>query len=88
MLHEWNIFHSRGRKNVDQGVRASRTGKPPVGATGNFVEIPGSRTMAILDLCTTSNVGEPGIWRFTVRGGGVVCGQVRVQGQSLFDHAD
>jgi hypothetical protein len=39
----------------------------------DFVEIPGSRTMAILDLCTTSNVGEPGIWRFSVRGGEVAC---------------
>jgi MYXO-CTERM domain-containing protein len=43
------------------------------GNTVDFVEIPGSRTMAILDLCTTSNVGMPGIWRFSVRGGGVVC---------------
>ncbi|HJL14720.1 MAG TPA: nidogen-like domain-containing protein [Sandaracinaceae bacterium LLY-WYZ-13_1] len=39
----------------------------------DFVEMPGSRTMAILDLCTTSNVGEPGIWRYTVRGGTVTC---------------
>jgi MYXO-CTERM domain-containing protein len=39
----------------------------------DFVEIPGSRTMAILDLCTTSNVGMPGIWRFSVRGGEVSC---------------
>ncbi len=39
----------------------------------DFVEIPGSRTMAILDLCTTSNVSMPGIWRFSVRGGEVSC---------------
>ncbi|MBX3249079.1 MAG: hypothetical protein KF901_18010 [Myxococcales bacterium] len=39
----------------------------------DFVEIPGSRTMAILNLCTTSNVGEPGIWRFSVRGGAIDC---------------
>jgi MYXO-CTERM domain-containing protein len=39
----------------------------------DFVEIPGSRTMAILDVCTTSNVGMPGIWRFSVRGGAVSC---------------
>ncbi len=39
----------------------------------DFVEIPGSRTAAILNLCTTSNVGEPGIWRFSVRGGAVAC---------------
>ncbi|MDW8363677.1 MAG: nidogen-like domain-containing protein [Myxococcales bacterium] len=39
----------------------------------DFVEIPGSRTMDILRLCETSNVGEPGIWRFSVRDGMVSC---------------
>lgn len=39
----------------------------------NYVEIPGSRTEAILNLCTTSNVSMPGVWQFSVRGGGVVC---------------
>jgi len=40
----------------------------------NFVEIPGSRAAGIArTLCSDSNVGEPGIWRFSVRGGGVVC---------------
>ena len=43
------------------------------GNSVDFVAIPGSLTMAILDLCTTSNVGMPGIWQFSVRGGGVVC---------------
>jgi hypothetical protein len=31
--------------------------------------LPGSGTAAVLNLCTTSNVGMPGIWRFQVRGG-------------------
>jgi MYXO-CTERM domain-containing protein len=39
----------------------------------DYVEIDGSRTMAILDLCTSSNVGEDGVWRFSVRSGEVVC---------------
>jgi hypothetical protein len=39
----------------------------------DFVEIMGSRTMSILDLCFTSNVGVPGVWQFSVRGGEVVC---------------
>jgi len=39
----------------------------------NFVEIPGSRTDMIGALCTTSNVGMPGIWQFSVRGGAVAC---------------
>ena len=44
------------------------------GNSRDFVEIPGSRAPGIAALlCTTSNVGEPGIWRFSVRGGGVVC---------------
>ena len=43
------------------------------GNSVDFVEIPGSRTASILNLCTTSNVGEPGVWRFSVRGGAVIC---------------
>lgn len=39
----------------------------------DFVEIEGSRTAEILNLCTTSNVGEPGVWRFGVRDGLVEC---------------
>jgi len=40
----------------------------------DYVEIPGSRMPGIAArLCTASNVGEPGIWRFGIRGGGVVC---------------
>ena len=37
----------------------------------NFVALPMSRTMAILDVCRTSNVpgGAPGLWRFQIRGG-------------------
>ncbi len=39
----------------------------------NFVTLPGSRTFSVLNLCTTSNVGMPGIWRFTIRGGALPC---------------
>jgi hypothetical protein len=40
----------------------------------DFVEIPGSRTGTIHTLlCTTSNVGMPGIWQFAIRGGMVMC---------------
>jgi hypothetical protein len=31
--------------------------------------LPGSGTMSVLNLCTTSNVGIPGLWRYQVRGG-------------------
>ncbi len=29
----------------------------------NHLTLPGSRTMAVLELCTTSNVSMPGVWR-------------------------
>ncbi len=31
--------------------------------------LPGSRTAGVLRLCRTSNVGEPGIWRFLITNG-------------------
>jgi MYXO-CTERM domain-containing protein len=42
----------------------------------NYVALPMSRTMAILDVCRNSNVsgGPPGLWRFQIRGGGVATG--------------
>jgi MYXO-CTERM domain-containing protein len=44
------------------------------GNTSDFVEIMNSRTSTIhTTLCTMSNVGEPGIWRFSIRSGSVVC---------------
>ncbi|HHH30099.1 MAG TPA: hypothetical protein ENK57_17385 [Polyangiaceae bacterium] len=44
------------------------------GNSTDFVEIPGSRTNEIHSiLCTDSNVGEPGIWRFQIRRGSVLC---------------
>src|SRR5262245_3045749 len=40
----------------------------------DYVEIMGSRTPTIhTTLCTMSNVGTPGIWRFQIRSGVVVC---------------
>ncbi len=39
----------------------------------DYVAVPRSGTMAILDQCTTSNVGMPGVWRFSVHGGVVSC---------------
>ena len=40
----------------------------------NYVAIPGSMAPGISQImCTQSNVGEPGIWRFQIRSGSVVC---------------
>lgn len=44
------------------------------GNSRDYVEIMGSRTNTIHTiLCTMSNVGMPGIWRFQIRGGTVMC---------------
>lgn len=40
----------------------------------NFLALPGSRTSAVLNLCTTSNVNMPGVWRFEVRAAGITAG--------------
>ncbi|MCB9592557.1 MAG: hypothetical protein H6719_07485 [Sandaracinaceae bacterium] len=39
----------------------------------DFVALPGSLTMRVLDLCRTSNVGMPGVWRFEIRSGEIMC---------------
>ena len=44
------------------------------GNTRDFVMIPGSRTGTIhTTMCTMSNVGMPGIWRYQIRSGAVIC---------------
>ena len=43
------------------------------GNLSDYVALPGSLTMDVLRLCTTSNVGMPGVWRFEIRGGEVMC---------------
>lgn len=41
----------------------------------DFFALPGSLTMTIVDLVSTSNVGTPGVWRFQIRSGGLTaCG--------------
>ncbi|MDQ3037237.1 MAG: hypothetical protein M3Y87_32890, partial [Myxococcota bacterium] len=37
--------------------------------TGPHLELPGSGTAAVLGLCTGSNVGAAGLWRYRFRGG-------------------
>jgi hypothetical protein len=37
--------------------------------TGMTLALPGAGTAAMLNLCTTSNVGMPGVWRWEVRNG-------------------
>lgn len=35
----------------------------------NFVTLPGSQTTDVIRLCSTSNVGIPGVWRLQIRAG-------------------
>jgi MYXO-CTERM domain-containing protein len=45
------------------------------GSSTAFSVLPGSGTPEVLNLCTDSNVGEPGVWRLQVRSGVVTyCG--------------
>ena len=39
----------------------------------DYIALPGSRTMDVLRLCDTSNVGVAGLWRFAIRDGSVMC---------------
>ncbi len=39
----------------------------------NFVTIPEALMPSVENVCVSSNVGEPGIYRFQVRGGAIVC---------------
>lgn len=73
---EWEAGSASGGSN---GL-CTRSGCTPAQAgfdAGNlmdYVAIPGSLTPGIhTRLCTMSNVGEPGIWRFQIRSGAVQC---------------
>ncbi len=55
----------------------------------NFTELPGSFTPEVLDLCTLSNVDDPGVWRFQIRNGGVTqCGNGVREGGEQCDEGD
>ena len=69
---EWETGDASGGTNGFGGTPA-QSGFD-AGDSTNFVEIMGSRTAGIASrLCTESNVGERGIWRFQIRGGSVIC---------------
>lgn len=43
----------------------------------DYVELPGSMTTAVRELCDTSNVDDSGVWRFYVRNGDITaCGNL------------
>jgi cysteine-rich repeat protein len=68
---------------VDQGPAAvNDAGMMDGGApsTPGYLTLPGSRSMAVLALCTTSNVADRGVWRIRARGESIVpmCGNFLV----------
>ncbi|MBO6935656.1 MAG: MYXO-CTERM sorting domain-containing protein [Deltaproteobacteria bacterium] len=72
---EWTAGSASGGTNglcSSAGCTSAQAGFD-AGNEEDYVALPGSFTDDILDVCTTSNVGLPGIWRFSVRSGGVVC---------------
>jgi hypothetical protein len=77
---EWMAGTASGDVNGNGQCEASETTCVPALAgfdaanpARDYVEIPGSRTTDVLNLCTTSNVGTPGVWEFAVRDGAVIC---------------
>ncbi len=70
---EWTTGDASGGTGGFGGTPAQAGFDSGNGPMGDFVEMPGSFTMAVLDVCTTSNIGVPGVWQFSVRSGGVVC---------------
>lgn len=64
---EWTTGDASGGTGGIGGT-AARAGWS-AGDTLRGFELPGSGTMSVLDLCTTSNAGQAGVWRFSFRGG-------------------
>ena len=64
---QWTTGNASGGVNGLGGTPASAGFD--AGNAVDYYELPGSGTAAVLDLCTTSNVGVPGLWRYQFRGG-------------------
>ncbi len=69
---EWETGDASGGTNGFGGTEAQAGFD--AGNTRDYVAIPGSLMPGIANtLCTSSNVGEPGVWRFQIRSGTVIC---------------
>jgi MYXO-CTERM domain-containing protein len=71
---EWETGDASGGDGGFGGTPAQAGFDEGIGTAGHFVEIEGSRAAGIANhLCTDSNVGDTGVWRFQIRGGSVLC---------------
>ena len=69
---EWTTGDASGGHSGIGGLEAQAGFD--AGNLTDFIMIPGSRMPGINTvMCTTSNIGRPGMWRFQIRGGTVVC---------------
>ena len=69
---EWETGDASGGSGGFGGTQAQAGFD--AGDRTNYVAIPGSRMAGIArNLCMNSNVSMPGIWRFQIRGGTVMC---------------
>ena len=68
---EWVTGDASGGHNGHGGT-PSQAGFDS-GDTVHYYALPGSLTESVINLCTTSNIGQPGVWRFRIRGGELPC---------------
>ena len=81
---EWTTGDATGGANGLGGTPA-QVGFD-AGDTVNFYDLDISRTARVLEVCTTSNVTIPGVWRFFVRGGQItLCGNFQVDAGEMCD---
>ncbi len=68
---EWVTGDASGGMNGHGGTPAQAGFD--AGDRVHFYALPGSLSESVANLCTTSNIGEPGVWRFRIRGGELPC---------------
>ena len=81
---EWTTGNASGGSNGLGGTEAQMGFD--AGNLSDFWSHPDSQTPSILSLCTTSNVGIPGVWEFEVRNGALFeCGNGVIEGSEVCD---
>ena len=71
---EWETGDASGGSGGFGGTPAQSGFDEGIGAAGTYLALPGSRSAGIANrMCTESNVGIAGVWRFQVRSGDVLC---------------